>query len=86
MKWLKDLFYGPGNQHLDLARVVGGLAPSTLVAAAAWNVYLGLPIDLGPAGFGGGFAAVLTAAAALIYAKDKARVELEEAKTPAAKK
>lgn len=83
MKILKDLFYGPGNEHLDLARVVGGLAPATLVAAAVWNVYLGLPIELGPTGFGGGFAAVLTAAAALIYAKDKAATEAKaEAKVP----
>jgi hypothetical protein len=36
---------------------------------------LGLPIELGPTGFGGGLAAVITASAALIYAKDKARAE-----------
>lgn len=75
MKLLVDLFKGPDNQYWDLGRVVAFLAPTSLVASAIWNVMLGLPIDLGPTGFAGGLAAVVTACAALIYAKDRARAE-----------
>jgi len=75
MKFIIDLFKGPDNQHWDLGRIIGFLAPTALVAGAIWNVMLGLPIDLGPTGFAGGIAAVVTACAALIYAKDRARAE-----------
>lgn len=75
MKFIIDLFKGPDNQHWDLGRIIGFLAPTALVLGAVWNVILGLPIDLGPTGFAGGIAAVVTACAALIYAKDRARAE-----------
>lgn len=67
---LKDLVYGPGNQTLDIGRVIALWSILTLVAAAAWNAYLKKEIDLGPAGLGGGMAAVLGAAVIYIY-KDR---------------
>jgi hypothetical protein len=75
MKILKDLLGGPNNGYWDLGRILAFLSSLAMIAGAAWNVLLGLPLELGPTGFGGGFAAVLTSAAALIYAKDRARVE-----------
>lgn len=72
MKWFKDLLKGPGNAYWDLARVIVALSSLAMLAGAGWNVWLGLPIDLGPDGLGGGISAVLIAAAGLIYAKDKA--------------
>lgn len=70
---LKDLFYGPANAYLDLGRILAALTSLALIGAQLWNIYLGKEIDLGPSGLGGGLAAVLTAAAALIAAKDIAR-------------
>lgn len=69
MKLLKDLFYGPGNHFLDLGRLVAFAGLVTSIAAAGWNVYLHQPFDLGPTGFLGGMAAVISAGAALIGAK-----------------
>lgn len=73
-KWaavrLRDLFFGPGNVYLDLGRILATITALALICAQAWNIYLGKEIDLGPSGLGGGLAAVLTAAAALIAAKD----------------
>jgi hypothetical protein len=80
MKFLRDLFMGIGNDHWDIGRIGGGLAVLSMFAAAGWNVMLGLPIELGPTGFGGGLAAVLGGAAAWIYAKDRARAETTVAK------
>lgn len=74
-QFLKDLFYGPGNEAADLGRIGGALAVLAMFGAAGWNVALGLPIELGPTGFGGGLAAVLGGAAAWIYAKDRAKAE-----------
>lgn len=79
-KFLKDLFYGPGNEAADIGRIGGGLAVLAMFTAAGWNVWLGLPIELGPTGFGGGLAAVLGGAAAWIYAKDHAKAENTVAK------
>lgn len=70
---LKDLFYGPGNRYLDLGRVVGFVAALAIICAALWNMWLGEPIELGPAGLGGGLAAVVGAIAGLIAAKDYVR-------------
>lgn len=75
MKFLRDLFMGVGNANWDIGRIGGGLAVLAMFAAAGWNVSLGLPIELGPTGFGGGLAAVLGGAAAWIYAKDRAKAE-----------
>ncbi len=80
MKFLRDLFMGVGNTAWDIGRIGGGLAVLAMFAGAGWNVMLGLPIDLGPAGFGGGLAAVLGGAAAWIYAKDRAKSESVVAK------
>jgi hypothetical protein len=75
-RWLadriKDLFYGPGNMYLDLGRILATVTAVALVGAQLWNIYLGKEIDLGPGGLGGGLAAVITAIAALIAAKDMA--------------
>lgn len=70
---LRDLFYGPGNTYLDLGRVVGFIAALALIGSAFWNMHLGKEIELGPAGLGGGLAAVVGAIAGLIAAKDIAR-------------
>jgi len=83
-KFLRDLFYGPGNESADLGRIGGALAVLSMFAAAGWNVSLGLPIELGPTGFGGGLAAVLGGAAAWIYAKDRAKAENTVAKAAVA--
>lgn len=68
-----DLFKGPGNVYWDLGRIIAALAVLAPIAAALWNVHLGKEIDLGPGGLSGGIAAILTAAAVLIAAKDIAR-------------
>jgi hypothetical protein len=64
----KDLFYGPGNRHLDLGRVIAFLSFLPLFAAAVYNMRLGQSLDI--MALGGGFAAILTAAGVLIAAKD----------------
>lgn len=79
-KFLKGLFYGPGNLDPDIGRIVGTLAVFSMFAGAGWNISLGLPIELGPTGFGGGLAAVCTGVAAWIYAKDRAKAENTVAK------
>lgn len=72
LRWLanrlKDLFYGPGNVHLDLGRVVSFIVSLAPVGAAIWNARLGKEINLQD--FGLGIAAVVTACAVLIAAKD----------------
>lgn len=74
LRWLaarfKDLFYGPGNVYLDLGRILATATAAALIGAQFWNIYLGKEIDLGPGGLGGGLAALITAIAALIAAKD----------------
>lgn len=89
MKFIRDLFKGPDNEYWDIGRIGGALAILSMFLGAAWNISLGLPIELGPTGFGGGLAAVCTAVAAWIYAKDRAKAENTVAKavsvaTPAA--
>lgn len=80
MKFLRDLFMNVGNANWDLGRIGAAFAVLMMFAAAVWNVLLGLPIELGPTGLGGGLAAVLGGAAAWIYAKDRARAENTVAK------
>jgi hypothetical protein len=75
MKFFRDILMGIGNQNWDFGRLMGILSIFIMFAGAGWNVSLGLPLELGPTGFGGGLAAVVTASAALIYAKDRARAE-----------
>ena len=58
---LKDLLYGPGNNHLDSGRVLAWLALGALIGGQIHNIHLKQPIDLGPGGLGGGLAAVLGA-------------------------
>jgi hypothetical protein len=75
MKFIIDLLKGPDNQHWDLGRILALGSSLSMLGGEIWNVSLGLPLELGPTGFGGGLAAVLGGAAALIYAKDRARAE-----------
>jgi hypothetical protein len=82
-KFLKDLFYGPGNEAADIGRIIAFVATLFTIFGAIWNVLLGLPLELGPTGFPGGLGVVLTAAAALIYAKDRAKAENTVAKSVA---
>lgn len=87
MKFLKDLFYGHGNAAADLGRIIGFLLIVAMIGAELWNIHLGLPIEIDKLGVG--FAAVTTAIAALIYAKDRAKTEAKAVDampvTPAAK-
>ncbi len=83
MKFLRDLFMGVGNANWDIGRIGGALAVLSMFLAAGWNIALGLPIELGPTGFGGGLAAVLGGAAAWVYAKDRAKAENVVANTAA---
>ena len=79
-KFLKDLFYGPGNTAADLGRIIGAFGVLMMLGGQVWNVMLGLPLELGPSGLGGGLAAVIGGAAALVYAKDRAKAENTVAK------
>lgn len=72
MKLIVDLFKGPGNLAWDLGRFVAFGAGAAMLAGQVWNIILGLPIELGPTGLGGGLGAVMAGQAALIFAKDKA--------------
>jgi hypothetical protein len=74
-KFIVDLLKGPDNQNWDLGRVLSFLSALAMVGGEIWNGLLGMPVELGPTGFGGGLAAVLGGCAALIYAKDRARAE-----------
>ena len=84
MKFIRDLFMGVGNANWDLGRIVGAVGVLMMLGGQVWNILLGLPIELGPTGLGGGLAAVLGGAAALIYAKDRAKSENTVAKAVAA--
>lgn len=73
IKFLKDLFYGHNNEAADLGRILGFFGVLGVLASVGWNMSLGLPLDIDKIGIA--LAAVLTAAAALVYAKDRARTE-----------
>lgn len=70
---LKDLFYGPGNNTLDHGRCVAFGAFVLMLAATVQNIRIGAAIDLGPAGLGGGLAAVLAAVEIYLVRDRKAR-------------
>ena len=71
MRVLRDLFMGPGNRWWCAGRFWSGLSFLAVFAAAGWNAAIGQPIDLGPGGLPGGLAALATAVAAFIFAKDR---------------
>lgn len=71
MKFLRDLFAGVGNEQWDLGRIMAFASMLPMFAGLWWNIMTGNPIDM--LAMGGGIAAVLTASAALIAAKDIAR-------------
>jgi len=73
VKRLKDLFYGPGNHKLDHGRCAAFGAFVLMLAATAHNIRIGAAIDLGPAGLGGGLAAVLAAVEIYLVRDRKAR-------------
>lgn len=65
---LKDVFYSTGNEHLDLGRLIVWSASTLMAFAAIWNALkMHQAIDL--AALGGGLAAVMTAGAAILAAK-----------------
>lgn len=74
LRFIRDLFKGPANAYWDLARIGSTIAVLAMLAGQGWNIYLGLPIELGPTGLGGGLAAVLTASAGFVWAKDRGTV------------
>lgn len=75
MKFIRDLLRGPGNLYWDLGRVAVASGVILMVVSTAWNISLGLPIELGPTGLLGGMGAFYGGCAALIYAKDRASSE-----------
>jgi hypothetical protein len=79
MQWFKDWMKGPGNLAWDLGRFLALVAGLQMIAAQWWNMSLGLPIELGPTGLGGGLGLALGGIGALIYAKDKAGAEAKVA-------
>jgi hypothetical protein len=70
-RFIADLFKGPGNHYWELGRVILGSASALMGLATAWNIYLHQAIDL--AALGTGLAAIITAGAILIPAKDWVR-------------
>lgn len=81
-KLLKDLFYGVGNQHLDLARCIAAVFAAIAVFAVLWNaVHLGKEIDL--AALLGGLTALAGGIGGLIAAKDWIRSKFTQSETPA---
>lgn len=68
--FIRDLFMGPNNAYWDLGRILSFAAGAAMLAAQAWNIRLGIPIDL--AALGTGFGAILVGAAGLIFVKDRA--------------
>ena len=78
MKFLKDLFMGGQNEYWDEGRILAAVGTFLIFMAEVWNMLLGLPIEIDKVGVAE--AAVLTASAALIYAKDRAKTENTVAK------
>lgn len=76
IKFFADLWKGPGNAYWDLGRIAATISILSLIGGQLWNIHLGKEIDLGPGGFGGGLAALVTACAVLIAAKDIARAKV----------
>lgn len=69
---LKDLFYSVGNEHLDLARLIGALFAGLAAFSLFWNsLHLGREIDL--AAFLGGLTALAGGIAVMIATKEWAR-------------
>lgn len=69
---LKDLFYSVGNEHLDLARLIGALFAGLAAFSLFWNsLHLGKEIDL--AAFLGGLTALAGGIAVMIATKEWAR-------------
>lgn len=79
MKLIKDWLKGPGNLWWDLGRGLALFGALMMLGGQVWNMWLGLPIELGPTGLGGGLAALYTASAGFIWAKDKVGAEARAA-------
>ena len=80
-KRLKDLWYGPGNRHLDLGRLIATFSVLTMIGAVCWNIHLGKPID-NLQGLGVGLGAIITASGALIKWKDAEKRKAQEVSQP----
>lgn len=79
--FIQDLFKGVNNTHWDLGRLASFLALLLVVAGGIHNMLqTGQMVDL--MALGGGLAAVLTASAAFIFAKDQARTNAISALNP----
>jgi len=83
MKFVRDLFMGPGNKAWDLARIVGAKAVGAYTAAFLYSVFwLKQTVDWSSLGVG--YSAILVGAAAMIMGKDWAgsKVSLPTAPGP----
>jgi hypothetical protein len=69
--FLADLFKGPGNHYWEIGRIILGMSSSLMAFATLWNIHLRQAVDL--SALGTGLAAIITAGAILIPAKDWAR-------------
>lgn len=74
VNFFKDLFMGPGNTFWDLGRIAVGVSLATEVGAAIFNMIIGEQV-INLLELGTGIAAILTAGAALIAAKDIAKAK-----------
>jgi hypothetical protein len=80
----RDLWYGPGNLHAELGRVLATLAILTEVGGALWNMLkMHQAIDLSALGLG--LAGILTASAGYLVAKAWSTTQAQVARTLQAK-
>jgi hypothetical protein len=77
--FIADLFKGPGNHYWEIGRIILGMASSLMALATLWNIHLHQAIDL--SALGTGLAAVITAGAILIPAKDWVRAKHDAAQS-----
>lgn len=78
MKLIRDLFMGPGNQHWDLARILGAKAVTAYTAAFLYAlIKLGNVPDWSALGVG--YTGVLGGVAALILGKDFSAIKAKAA-------
>lgn len=70
--FFKDLFMGLGNEHWELARIIGTFSVTSYVFAFIYSLVKN-HAELDFSALGIGFAALLGGVGILIYAKDSAR-------------
>lgn len=69
MKFVRDLFMGPGNRAWDLARIIGAKAVLAYTIAFLHSGFV-LKQDIDWSSLGMGYSAILLGAAGLIMGKD----------------